>query len=396
MKTAALLFFMIFSVLIGEARAVMTFAWNMESISGITGYKIYRSYNSLTCEESFEVTNPSATSHSIPSIDFYGYRFYVMTAFGGSEESDYSGELLIRHCGSELCKADIVVNVSGLNVYVSWDYIPSISSYQIRYKDLASGVVQSQNASGTNATLTLTGGQWEIELFAKDSLGRVIENNNVFNKQVVTIYSAVRPEPPEYKVESFGAGNLQTLMIAPDGADQDVVYYVVNVFSRSALLLSGADGDILANRTIYRGENFCEPIDVGLVYDAALKKYKLTYPILFFTIYSVAANGLESDAHIGWTLIGNIVGTDNVVDGVTYEKISHEDAAVNGADYNAYKLYYFKPFTHRSSNYCTSPDLYNILPFTYQERADYNLDGVVNGSEYNLFKIVYGNTGAGY
>ncbi len=196
---------------------------------------------------------------------------------------------------------------------------------------------------------------------------------------ITTAEPPAPPEPPNYKVESINhIGWSATLAIAFDTVDPFVDYYVVNVYRSSADAIAGGPGDVVTDQVVSVGSHFCASVTYGL-----------SQPIYFFSIYSVDTDGQSGDHVVGYALVGNAVGNDN--DGTAFTS-----AKVDGAEYTALRNYYFKPFTHSSSDYCGEPDLYNMFPLSYQERMDYNGDGVVDGWEYNLFRIIYGISGASY
>lgn len=346
------------------------------------GFYFYRSYSSLTCEEEYNISSPTARSYDFP---FAGsnFAFYVMTAYTGTEETPYSNEVILKECGGEqLCQADFTASADATGAFLQWEAIDSVVNYQIRYKLLsAHSYTVIDNVTDNFLSIDLPTGDYIFSLYAKDALGRTVETNNVYTDLAVNISNAPPPNPPSYKVEAFGADGVagwnQTLMMAFDSDDTFVDYYHVDVFSSSALALSGKPGDIMDNVVVAKGSNFCQTIDAS------------GYPILFFSVSSVDYDGQEGDGIVGYKLIGNVSKTDN--DGTPFSS-----AAVDYGDKVVLKTYYYKAFKHRSADYCAETNLYDILPFSSQERMDYNQDGIVNFSEYSFFRTVYGHSGAGY
>ncbi len=396
MKFLKIIIIALFVLLLGaNSSLASTFTWQLYAGGPADKLTLYRSVGSLTCEEAWDILDMSQTSYTIGDMSF-GHYFFTMTASSYSPNitSDYANEIIIKYCANVVCQSDFSVTTSPGTAYLEWEPIDSIGSYQLKYKKEGdSNFTIINGITGNSYSLSNLDGSYTFILQAVNSVGFAIEANNTFPTLYATVSNFPPPSPPDYKIEAFGAngvaGDLQTVMIAFNSDDSFIDYYVINLFSSSALALSGSPGDLLANVQIPKGQNFCQNIDTMVYFNSALGKYRLTYPIIFATIASVDYNGLMGDAIAGYVLVNNITGTDN-------DNVPFASSINNTADLNVIRYYYYKYiYTHRSTDYCNESNLFQLLPLTLWERADTNHDGVVNGAETNLFGITWGETGAG-
>jgi hypothetical protein len=357
-----------------------TFTWTFSAPETIDGFVLYRGTSSLTCEESYTVPDPYATTYTIPEMGYFeGVRYYSAKAYFGEELSGFSNEVVIKYCGDAFCQASFTANVSYRTTTLNWEEIPGATGYQLRYKRSTDASEQVIDLSGNNHNMDLQDGTWTFNLYPKDAMGRTMECNHIYDPQTVTVVTPSPPSPPLAKIESFGANGSssfnQTLMLAFSSTDPNSVSYVVRVYSTSSLALTGESGDVVSEATVAIGSNYCQTIDT------------VNYPILFVGVSAIDAYGQEGPGTIYYVLIGNLKGTVN--DGVTYDL-----SAIDGVDLTVVKTYLRKPVTHSSSDYCNDPNLYDKLPFTPQQRSDYDLSGLTDGEDLEFYKQVNGRTGA--
>jgi hypothetical protein len=362
--------------------ALETVTWGMTE-SGHNGFRYWVSGSSLSCEALHTITDPAAREYVYESPLINGFTFHHMTAtFEDGTESPLSEEVILKRENGAFVQATYEVSANGNDVMITWETIPSISSYQLECTPSGGGEMVTATISGGYHTINLPEGTWQIALFPKDALGRPVRTQNVYTTQSITSGIPAPPEPPQYKIEAFAANGIigwnQTLMIPMRDSDPNIDHYLVNVHSSSALQAADGPGNVVANQIVEKNSNFCQTINTQ------------SYPMLFVTMESVDTWGQTSTTANGaYVLIGNIIGTDN--DSVVWNAAKND-----GLDYNAIKAYYGKPVAHRSADYCADPNLFNILPFSNNERADYNLSGTVDGADLNFFKAVYGRLGSNY
>ncbi len=190
-------------------------------------------------------------------------------------------------------------------------------------------------------------------------------------------------EKPELKVEYVGIG-LNTLVLAgiKPADDARIDYYEYQMASTYAKAQVG-EADIISGYT--ENENIVEGV-------SSLNE---DYNIVFLSVFPVAGspdtpeNNVVGDSEIAYVLFGNIIGTYN--DGVPWDV-----SDVYYVDYNAFKQNYYKTMIRPSLGEYSNLDLWEYLPFTIQERADFDGDGIVYYADYNFFKQEYYHFGINY
>lgn len=372
---------------VSEAR---WYTWAPYSDPVAEEFRIYRGTSSLTCEEeqwTFPVTHTQYyIDDPLQDGTYFMSLVALRTLLGAEILSGHSNEIMVKICDGQLCDSYFDIIPGNGYVYLDFEVYDSVSGFQVRY--IKEGDAQEtiiDNITGPFFIYDLSDGRYTFTIYAKDAQGRTIENGNSYPTLVRDVLYDPTPHPPMYGVESLGVADTQTLVIGFEKNDDNVQYFNVNVYSSSTLrdeaLTSNTPGDIYANVMVPYGSNFCGSIN-GTV-----------YPIVFLRATAVGYNGYESLQAVSYRLMGDIIGT-------MYDSTESNDAIVDATDraalYAEYKKYSIQPYPVRSTDFCSEPDLYNMMPFYVHEVSDYNQDGFVGTWDYYyLMRVIYGSSGAG-
>ncbi len=392
MKKVYFLAALLFVVFIGSAESSVKFKWALHSQRDrLDGFRIYYGTESLTCQNFLDVSGGDSTTATIEDerISDLSWGFFNITAIGdGSFDENESGksrEILAKFCSPGVaCQSDFTVTSDGLSITATWDDIPGVGSYQLRYSKPGMDEVVLDNIVDHYAMFDLPEeGDYTFELYARGSTGLLIDTNNTFTNQSLSVSSTPPPTMPNVAAWANDlslSAESATIMLGIEWTDPSIEHFRVNVHSASANWGNTYGGDIVADAVVPYGTNFCQIVHFGK-----------DQQIFFFNIVPVDYDGREGEASMVYVLPGDIMNID----------VDFQSAEVSGLDYQKFRqlfnLYGMNQYSVRSTDFCNESNLYDLLlTITPEECADANGDGYINSPDRGVFQnLTYGNSGAG-
>jgi len=329
---------------------------------GVTPYIPIESWTEVEVNSSCRFTNSVYfDSRNMPDNTLI---FISMSHFMDGEESGRSPiRILWKMSGTSMC-AQVEAVPTATGVSLSWQVPSGLAIYNPVYtvvvKNEGGTTVATQQVAGSTVDIVLPNGNYTAEI-SSILLGNIITN---LEYEAASFIADVLPTP-KAKVELIGTtvSALQVLVGVEETADARVDKYKYYIASTESL--AGAKTAEIASGIIDAGSNILSTIN-------ATGRKNIAVAVTYYD----SVNDEEGMPVVVSRVPGDIITTN--WDGTIYEATSCGQMVVDGADLAFMKENYTIPVVHRSANWATENDLYNLLPFTSNERADYNKSGSAN------------------
>jgi hypothetical protein len=355
--------------------ATVNLNWNPNSESDLDHYDLYISQESTIYVDS--IWNGSENEHSLDLPN--GVYYVVLTASDTSDnESDYSEETRFELRDDNLFYVQVQYQQEDDGIRF---FLPDTSALDV------SGFILYYTKDGITESVDI-GTEREYFFFMDEGaynfhLVPYSVNGDEYNSYSASFNELWPPlEKPELKVEYVGIG-LNTLVLAgiKPAEDTRIDYYNYRLSSTYAKAQAG-ETDIISGYTENR----------NIVENASSSDYEM----VFLSVNPVSGtpgdveNNVVGETVISYVLFGNILGTYN-------DEVSWDMSDVYYVDYNAFGQNYYSTIVGRPilEEYVYF-DLWDYLPFTVQERADCDGDGMVYYIDYNFFGQKYYHFGINY
>jgi len=354
-----------------------TITWTIDNASSVVEYRAYLRY----IFEDYDVDDPSWHGPELTCTFFdmpNGVYYIVIRAFldDGSESPRSNEQRFEIRNGVGYFDGDVQIEKenNGVRFILPAPATIEVAGYKIQYRKDGGEIRTIDIAAVSEYFLLLSDGVYEFDI---TPYNEVHDDFTVFYNPSNYLWPTL--EIPQFKIEASGIG-LSTKIIAgikpPDDLRVDSYnYYIASTYSKAI----NREGDICSGNTINR----------NIIKD--VPSLNGSYDMVFVAVSPLNEQyNVEGDISLKYVLHGNIINTAN--DGILWDQTD-----VYYMDFNVFGYYYGQAVPDRLTvNDYETTDLWEALPFSYLERADFDGNGVVNFVDYNFFGQKYGHLGKNF